>query len=94
MGLVWSMSMVCGFHNSASRMIDTDLAPVKFRMIVFRPFKGEIMLGKISSGTEHGIKGMFELPFQCCITNNPTVGLEFFNDILIPPQMLMDNSRL
>ncbi|CAP95439.1 Pc21g05420 [Penicillium rubens Wisconsin 54-1255] len=50
---------------------------VKFRMIVFRPFKGEIMLGKISSGTEHGIK----------------IGLEFFNDILIPPQMLMEKSR-
>lgn len=32
--------------------------PVKFRMIVFRPFKGEIMLGKIASGTEHGIKGV------------------------------------
>lgn len=29
---------------------------VKFRMIVFRPFKGEILLGKIASGTEHGIK--------------------------------------
>lgn len=32
---------------------------VKFRMIVFRPFKGEIMLGKIASGTEHGIKSVF-----------------------------------
>lgn len=30
--------------------------PVKFRLIVFRPFKGEIMMGKIASGTEHGIK--------------------------------------
>jgi len=30
--------------------------PVKFRMIVFRPFKGEILLGKITSGTENGIK--------------------------------------
>ncbi|KAJ6145258.1 hypothetical protein N7470_009153 [Penicillium chermesinum] len=29
---------------------------VTFRMIVFRPFKGEIMLGKIASGTENGIK--------------------------------------
>lgn len=29
---------------------------VKFRLIVFRPFKGEIMLGKISGATEHGIK--------------------------------------
>ncbi|KAJ5356420.1 hypothetical protein N7517_011029 [Penicillium concentricum] len=57
--------------------IFTDYYSVKFRMIVFRPFKGEIMLGKIASGTEHGIK----------------IGLEFFNDILIPPQMLMEKSR-
>lgn len=27
-------------------------------MLVFRPFKGEIMLGKIASGTENGIKGV------------------------------------
>jgi DNA-directed RNA polymerase III subunit RPC8 len=33
--------------------------PVKFRMIVFRPFKGEIMLGKISSSTDKGIKSMY-----------------------------------
>jgi DNA-directed RNA polymerase subunit E'/Rpb7 len=36
--------------------------PVKFRMIVFRPFKGEIMLGKISGSTEHGIKSMCLVP--------------------------------
>jgi DNA-directed RNA polymerase III subunit RPC8 len=40
----------------------TDYHAVKFRMIVFRPFKGEIMLGKISSGTEHGIKSAFQTP--------------------------------
>lgn len=40
--------------------IFTDYHTVKFRMIVFRPFKGEIMLGKISSGTEHGIKSAFQ----------------------------------
>jgi DNA-directed RNA polymerase III subunit RPC8 len=47
-------------------------------MIVFRPFKGEIMMGKIASGTEHGIK----------------IAVEFFNDILIPPGLLLDNARL
>lgn len=46
---------------STSVMVVTDFAPVKFRMIVFRPFKGEIMLGKISSGTEHGIKSAFQI---------------------------------
>lgn len=72
-----------------------DLAVVKFRMIVFRPFKGEIMLGKISSGTEYGIKSKYRmllLLFQ--FTNYSTVGLEFFNDVLIPKEMLMENSTL
>ncbi|OJI97767.1 hypothetical protein ASPVEDRAFT_49718 [Aspergillus versicolor CBS 583.65] len=50
---------------------------VKFRLIVFRPFRGEIVLGKISSATEHGIK----------------VGVEFFNDILVPPDLLLDGAR-
>ncbi|CEL08281.1 RNA polymerase III subunit Rpc25-domain-containing protein [Aspergillus insuetus] len=42
---------------------------VKFRLIVFRPFRGEIMLGKIS------------------------IGVEFFNDILVPPDLLLDGAR-
>lgn len=42
---------IMNVKNTADSML------VKFRMIVFRPFKGEIMLGKIASGTEHGIKG-------------------------------------
>ena len=53
------------------------------------------MLGKISSGTEHGIKSTSQIPLQYVSrANNSKVGLEFFNDILIPPQMLMENSRL
>ncbi|KAL1960807.1 hypothetical protein VTO42DRAFT_6637 [Malbranchea cinnamomea] len=50
---------------------------VKFRLIVFRPFKGEIILGKITSGTEQGIK----------------IGIEFFNDIHVPPNLLLDGAR-
>ncbi|KAH8701114.1 putative DNA-directed RNA polymerase III subunit 22.9 kDa [Talaromyces proteolyticus] len=41
---------------------------VTFRLLVFRPFKGEIILGKITGSTEDGLK----------------IGLEFFNDILVP----------
>ena len=29
---------------------------VEFRLIVFRPFKGEIILGKINSAAEWGLK--------------------------------------
>ncbi|EFR02068.1 DNA-directed RNA polymerase III polypeptide [Nannizzia gypsea CBS 118893] len=50
---------------------------VKFRMIVFRPFKGEVIIGKITNGTEQGIK----------------IGIEFFNDIIVPPDMLLDGAR-
>lgn len=76
---------------------------VKFRMIVFRPFKGEIILGKITGGTEKGIKSMCNLeslsslqPYLCdCASTNPfTVSLEFFNDILVPPNLLLDGARL
>ncbi|WEW58478.1 DNA-directed RNA polymerase III complex subunit Rpc25 [Emydomyces testavorans] len=38
---------------------------------------GEIILGKITNGTEQGIK----------------IGLEFYNDILIPPSLLLDGAK-
>lgn len=41
---------------------------VKFRMIVFRPFSGEILVGKISESTKDGLK----------------VTLDFFENITIP----------
>ncbi|KAI9749122.1 MAG: DNA-directed RNA polymerase III subunit rpc25 [Lichina confinis] len=50
---------------------------VEFRVIVFRPFKGEIILGKISSSSEQGIK----------------IRLDFFNDIFIPGDLLFPESR-
>lgn len=42
---------------------------VKFRLIVFRPFIGEVIEGKVRSSSEEGIH----------------VSLGFFDDILIPP---------
>lgn len=32
---------------------------VEFRLIVFRPFKGEIITGQIAASTEAGIKGEY-----------------------------------
>jgi DNA-directed RNA polymerase III subunit RPC8 len=34
---------------------------VEFRLLVFRPFKGEIITGRIAKCTEQGIRGMFRL---------------------------------
>ncbi|KAI9740568.1 MAG: DNA-directed RNA polymerase III subunit rpc25 [Cirrosporium novae-zelandiae] len=48
---------------------------VEFRMVVFRPFKGEIIMGKIASATPKGIK----------------ISLDFFEDIVVPPRLLFEN---
>ena len=51
---------------------------VHFRLVVFRPFKGEILTGKIKdSSAAQGIR----------------VTLGFFDDIIIPPPFLMPGSE-
>lgn len=40
---------------------------VEFRLVVFRPFKGEVLLGRITSATQDGISSMFELIFTSFI---------------------------
>jgi DNA-directed RNA polymerase III subunit RPC8 len=45
---------------------------VEFRMIVFRPFKGEVMLGRIRSSTPSGIH----------------LRTDFFDDIFVPYEEL------
>lgn len=56
-----SMVRLTGSSDRAvSRQIEEEVSAnlvlVKFRLIVFRPFKGEIILGKITSSSENGIK--------------------------------------
>lgn len=51
---------------------------VTFRYIVFRPFVGETILGKIKSSTREGIR----------------VTLGFFEDILITESLLQEPKRL
>ncbi|PUU82197.1 RNA polymerase III subunit Rpc25-domain-containing protein [Tuber borchii] len=50
---------------------------VEFRMIVFRPFKGEVLTGRISSATAAGVK----------------VRTDFFDEIFIPAGALFEGSR-
>ena len=51
---------------------------VTFRMIMFRPFKGEIILGRID---QQDVKGI-------------NVSTEFFDDIHVPAEMLFPNTVL
>lgn len=61
---------------------------VQLRLVVFRPFKGEIILGKIRSCSKLGVHGIFVF----LILNSVTIG--FFSDLLIPPSFLPENSKL
>eukprot|EP01038_Epipyxis_sp_PR26KG_P016772 gene16772-22951_t len=49
---------------------------VKFRLVIFRPFIGEIIIGKILSCGAEGLK----------------VSIDFFDDIIIPSSLLPDPS--
>ena len=48
-----------------------------FRLIVFRPFVGEVLIGKISSSTDKGLR----------------VSLEFFADIFVPARNLFSGCK-
>ncbi|KAI6839746.1 hypothetical protein KC333_g4541 [Hortaea werneckii] len=50
---------------------------VDFRMIVFRPFKGEIIRGTITNSTVNGI----------------FISMDFFEDVIIPPPFLFEGTE-
>lgn len=50
----------------------TKTRKVEFRMVVFRPFKGEVMFGRIRSSTPAGIN----------------LRTDFFDDIFVPYEEL------
>lgn len=63
----WSMSTVSYLRSVVNESLSNILA-VEFRMIVFRPFKGEVMIGRIRSSTPAGIN----------------LRTDFFDDIFVP----------
>ncbi|KAI9102688.1 hypothetical protein DFS34DRAFT_565204, partial [Phlyctochytrium arcticum] len=70
---------------------------VTFRMVVFRPFKGEILTGKVlSNHATEGLKGMCSpyLVTMCCWLTFCIVSMEFFSDITIPPAFLQAGTEL
>lgn len=57
---------------------DTNFRAAEFRLVVFRPFVGEVLIGRIMAATHKGIR----------------VSLEFFDDIFIPDNLLFENAIL
>lgn len=55
----------------------TKLRAAEFRMVVFRPFKGEVMIGRIRSSTPAGIN----------------LRTDFFDDIFVPFEELPEGAE-
>jgi DNA-directed RNA polymerase III subunit RPC8 len=54
----------------------SSIQTVQFRLVVFRPYVGEILVGKISSSNKEGVR----------------ISLGFFDDIFVPATLLQNNS--
>ena len=77
-------------YKDNSYMHDTHLCPVEFRLVVFKPFVSEVLIGKVESSTEEGIRGtnILELLLQVAFVSYFSVSMTFFDDIWIPADNL------
>jgi DNA-directed RNA polymerase III subunit RPC8 len=74
-----------------------DFGIVVFRLIVFRPFKGEVMRGIVTRLDETGVRGLKRSKHASgpLVRSLPgAVGIDFFNDIWIPRDRLWDKTTL
>jgi DNA-directed RNA polymerase III subunit RPC8 len=70
---------------------------VTFRMVVFRPFVSEVVLAKVKSSDEDGIRRMFTVsphPARPKLILVPIVSVGFFDDMYIPLIYLPEPSAL
>jgi len=67
-------------------------------MVVFRPFTSEVMLAKVKSSDEDGIRRAFIvltlLIKQLILAVHPIVSVGFFDDIYVPLTYLPEPSAL
>jgi len=73
---------------------------VEFRMVVFRPFKGEAIAARIADQSSEGINRQFPPAQHFCLLSPViltawlAVATEFFDDIFIPWTELPEGSEL
>lgn len=61
--------------------------------MVFRPFKGEVMFGRITEANETGITRMcFSSSFKSKVTNTHSVRTDFFEDVFVSFKELPENT--
>jgi DNA-directed RNA polymerase III subunit RPC8 len=66
---------------------------VSFRLMLFAPFIGEVITGKIISTSKSYIRGKLAWPlFDAHYKLNSLVSIDFFRDIYIVPSLLPPNS--
>jgi DNA-directed RNA polymerase subunit E'/Rpb7 len=68
-------------------------AAVTFRMVVFRPFKGEILQATIGKINKDGIQRALTRPVDYPLTN-VAVHIDFFENIWVPRSGLFAEAEL
>jgi DNA-directed RNA polymerase subunit E'/Rpb7 len=92
----------CGINVSKSRLFETKIITLKklvvFRLVVFRPFTSEVIVAKVKSSDENGVRReIFKYPLIYAKSSNmPTfsVTVGFFDDMYIPTAFLPQPSAL
>ena len=87
------------FNSSYFDDLVASFLVVTFRMVVFRPFVSEVMLAKVKSSDEDGIRRMPCLAPRCVLSFpssclHPAVSVGFFDDMYIPSTYLPEPSAL
>ena len=63
-GCLWHVGTLRVNHTPTCDMFSHPLYVVVFRLVVFRPFAGEVILAKVKSSDENGIRGIPITPFS------------------------------
>lgn len=87
------------FLSSRKKKSLMRLPLVVFRMVVFRPFTSEVIVAKVKSSDEDGIRGKYFPSSFSLPSNNPfffrlKVSVGFFDNLYIPAQYLPQPSAL
>lgn len=88
---------VNGMHGTTISVVSilTD-DTVEFRMVVFRPFKGEVIVARIADQSAEGINRQFFRSMLCLPYSKYllAVATDFFDDIFVPWTELPEGSEL
>jgi DNA-directed RNA polymerase III subunit RPC8 len=84
------------FYESSLETYTDSRSIVEFRLVVFRPFKGEVMLGRIRSCKPEGIHRGSTVTVAVMLLADVSSGIvrtDFFDEIFVPCEELPEGAE-